>query len=169
MRSDHVPVERALRLPRAYRHVPGYLAAVDPQLRIRRSAERPHLFVLERRCRRRSAVQATGMVSGSDLHLQARDGYIHVSTVHPQWLERPWNIVEALTTEGVDLFAKGAQAITDELDYEERWMRESRRRRRRQHFRDIAREGYDLLSRTGNRDGTERTRLNNPGLAPAQA
>lgn len=163
MASPHVPVARALRLPAAYAHVAGYLAQHDPDLRLRKSAERPHLYVLERRCRRRPATN-TGMRDRSDMHVQARDGYIHVSTVHPSFLDKPWNIVRALQEEGADLFASGgALKVADELKYEEDWARETRRRRRRGLYRDMAREAFDVQDRIGNRDGTERVRIAAPG------
>ncbi len=166
MASPHVPVPRELRLPAAYVHVAGYLAQHDGDLRLRRSVERPHLYVLERRCRRRPAVN-TGMRDRSDMHVQARDGYIHVATVHPSYLDKPWNIVRALKEEGEDLFATGAQKVADELKYEAEWMRETRRRRRRGLYRNIALEAFDVLARTGNGDGTERTRISAPGLPAA--
>jgi hypothetical protein len=142
--------------------VPGYLGLVDPELRIRRSAERAHLYVLERRCRRRPAT-AVGYRDISDMHIQARDGYIHVATVHPQWLTRPWNIVRALKEEGADLFVKGAARTADEMEYHEAWQKETRKRRRLGLFRDIAVDAYDVLNRMGNRDGTERTRVSVAG------
>jgi len=166
MSTPHVPLSSALRLPPTYAHVQGYLDAIDPDLRIRRSAERPQLYVLERRCRRRPAVN-TGMRDVSDIHVAARDGYIHVATVHPNYLNKPWNIVRALHEEGVDLWAQGgAQRVSNELEYEEAWMKETRRRRRQGLFRDIAKEGYDVLNRL-NIDG-ERSRIQNAGTKPWQ-
>lgn len=162
MASPHVPVPVELALPSRYAHVQGYLDRHDPDLRLRKSAERPHLYVLERRCRRRPAVNL-GMRDRSDMHVQARDGYIHVATVHPAFLEKPWNIIRALTEEGADLFAKGAHEVADEEAYEARWQKETRRRRRLGLFRDIAREAFDTLNRIGNSDGTERTRVSSPG------
>lgn len=168
MASPHVALSSALRLPPSYAHVQGYLDGVDPDLRLRRSAERPHLYVLERRCRRRPAVN-TGMRDSSDIHVQARDGYIHVATVHPNWLNKPWNIVRALTEEGTDLWAKGgAGRVASEMEYEEAWLKETRRRRRLGLFRDIAADGFHVLNRLGNRDGTERTRISNAGTKPWQ-
>ena len=168
MASPHVPVSRELRLPAAYAHVAGYLAQHDPDLRLRRSAERPHLYVLERRCRRRPATN-TGMRDRSDMHVQARDGYIHVATVHPSYLDKPWNIIRALKEEGADLFAEGgAQHVADELAYEAAWQRETRRRRRRGLYRDIARDAFDVLDRVGNGDGTERVRISAPGRPVAE-
>lgn len=161
--SDHVPVRPHLRLPLSYRHVEGILQSFDPDLRLRMSAERPLYACLERRCRRRAAVNA-GHGDHSDLHVQQRDGYIHVSLVHPNWLTRPANIVNALLTEGDDLFAKGGNRLADELEYEERWADESRKRRRFGLMRDVAVDAFDPLSRMGNRDGTERTRINNVGI-----
>jgi hypothetical protein len=170
--SPHVPLPLALQLPRTFRHVPGYLALHDADLRIRRSVERSGLFVLERRCRRRPATN-TGMRNRSDMHVQARDGYIHVATVHPAYLMRPWNIVNALKSEGEDLWAAGGHAkVANEAEYEDRWHRETRKRRRLGLFRNIAAEFFDIGNRLGNKDGTDRTRINNPGvsaLTPAPA
>ena len=160
MASPHVPVARDLALPSEYRHVQGYLDQHDPDLRLRRSVERPFYFVLERRCRRRPAVN-TGMRDRSDLHVQARDGYIHVSTVHPNFLNKPWNIIRALREEGADMWAESAQKFADEQAYEEAFMKESRRRRRLGLYRDMAKDAFDVLNRTGNRDGSERTRIQN--------
>lgn len=157
-------IARAQRLPVAFRHVTGYLRRHDPDLRVRRSVERPAFFVLERRCRRRPAVN-TAMRDRSDMHVQARDGYIHVSLVHRNWLRKPWNIIRALRDAGVDTWAAGgAAAVADELEYEEGWAVETRKRRRHETFHNIAKEAYDVLSRMGNRDGTEVTRFTNPGL-----
>lgn len=162
-------------LPRPWAPVNDYLQGHDPDLRIRASVERPGLFVLERRCRRRPAVN-TAMPDLSDMHVQARDGFIHVSTVHHEWLNKPWNILRALREEGVDLWAyTSAEAFADEADYEEHWQRETRRRRRHEDGLAYYREMFDVLSRLGNsvdgqRDGTEITRFNNPGRpAPAAA
>lgn len=163
MGAPHVPVSVGLALPFEYEHVQRYLQTVDDALRLRKSAERRDVYILERRCRRRPAVN-TGMRDVSDMHIQARDGYIHVASVHPNFLNKPWNLVRALTEEGADLFATGAHQLADEEEYEDRWQRETRQRRRKGLFRDIAKEGFDILSRLGNRDGTERTRISNPGL-----
>lgn len=163
MASPHVPVARALRVPRTFAHVPGYLALHDADLRLRKSVDRPGFFVLERRCRRRSPIK-TAMRDTSDIHVQGRDGYIHVSTVHPQWLMRPWNILRALKEDGEDLFAKGAMQFADELEYEDRWRRETAKRRRKHEFKALAREMYDLIDRHGGQGGTDRGRISNPGL-----
>lgn len=168
-RLDTVAVDKALALPARWRHVNDYLAGHDPDLRVRASVERAGLFVCERRCRRRPAVN-TGMAVRSDMHVQARDGFIHVSVVHPAWLEKPWNILRALRDEGVDLWAyKSSEAFADELEYEEHWARETRRRRRREDGYAYYREMFDILGRLGNVEGRdERTRFNNPGRpAPA--
>lgn len=168
-RRGPAQLSRHLQLPRRWRHVLDYLRGHDPDLRVRRSVERPHLFILERRCRRRPAPN-TAMRDLSDMHVQARDGYIHVSTVHPEWLNKPWNILRALRSEGVDLWAYSAPgAFADEQDYEERWAAETRRRRRRDDGRAYYREMFDILGRLGNREGrNERTRFTNPGLPAAQ-
>lgn len=165
MASPQVPLPRALQLPRTFRYVAGYLALHDADLRIRRSVERAGLYVLERRCRRRPVVN-TGMRTRSDMHVQARDGYIHVATVHSSYLSRPWNIVRALRQEGTDLWAAGGHAkVANELDYEQEWARETRRRRRFGLFRDIAVDFFDVGNRLGNKDGTERTRISHPGVS----
>lgn len=160
--EDVVDVD--LRLPEDLAHVQDYLHQFDPDLRLRQSVERPGYFVTERRCRRAPAVN-TGMQVLSDMHVQARDGYIHVSLTHLEWLYHPWNIVIALREEGADLWATGGAArFEDELDYEAAWQQETRRRRR--HADGIAhyREMFDILARLGNFDKTEVTRFNNPGL-----
>lgn len=159
--TPHVPLSPALKLPPEFQHVTGFLARFDADLRVRRSAERRELYVIERRCRRRPAVN-TGMRDRSDMHVQARDGYIHLSTVHPSWLNAPWKIVRELVETGVDLWNRGAIAVDNELLYEENWAKETRRRRRRQTFRDIGREAYVMATRRGNKDGTERSRLSVP-------
>lgn len=169
---DHVPVPRHLRVETAFRHVEPYLHRIDPDLRLRKSAEqgvpqqRGCEYVLERRVRRRPISNA-GLHDDSDWLIQARDGYVHVSLLHRNWLYRPWNIIRALKTEGADLFAEGAQRFADELEYEEAWAKETKRRRRFGLLRDIAVDAFDPLSRMGNRDGTERTRISNPGLPAA--
>lgn len=161
--TDHVRVRPSLRLEPEFRHVEGILQTFDPDLRLRKSAERAGFYCLERKCRRRSAVNA-GLGDYTDLHVQARDGYIHVSLVHWQWLTRPENIITALKVEGEDLFAKGGMQVADELEYEEAWTKESRRRRRLGLLRDIAVDAFDPLSRLGNGDGTDVTRFSNPGV-----
>lgn len=163
-------LDEALQLPDAFAHVQAYLHGHDPDLRLRCSVERPGLFVLERRCRRAPAVN-TGMPGRTDLHVQARDGYIHVSAVHVEWLHHPWNIVIALREEGFDTWAfADSDAVADELDYEDAWQRETRRRRRHDDGRAYYREAFDILSRCGNVTGrdharTDVTRFNNPGPA----
>lgn len=160
---QHGPLDRRLRVPRRWAGVQRLLSAADPGLRLRRSVERPDLWVLERKVRRAPAIN-TAMTIRSDMHLQARDGYLHVSTVHPNWFIRPGNIIRALKEEGVDLWEQGgARRVVDEIEYEERWAKETRRRRRRQRFAEIARDHFDLLNRLGNKDGTERTRISVPG------
>jgi len=167
--TAHIPLAPALRLEPEFRHVQEFLNRHDPGLRLRKSAERAGFYVLERRTRRRPATNA-GMFDTSDIHVQARDGYIHVALVHWQWLTRPWNIVRELKQEGVDLWATGARRLDDELVYEEQWLKETRRRRRLGLLRDIAVDAFDPLSRLGNKDGTDRTRISNVGttsLMPA--
>jgi hypothetical protein len=160
MASPHLPVPDALTVPATFAHVEGYLQLHDPDLRLRRSLERPAYFVLERRCRKRPATNV-GMRVATDMHLQARDGYIHVSCVHPNWLTKPWNIVAELKEAGVDLWGRDLEAIDNELRYEEAWAKETRRRRRLSLYRGIAGEGFDVLNRM-NIDG-ERSRINNVG------
>lgn len=145
--TPHVTLPRGLRVESRYRFVQDFLVQFDADLRLRKSAEKPGLYILERRIRNRPAANI-GMRDLSDMHVQARDGYIHISTVHPAWLERPWNIVRALKEMGADLWdSGGAGRVADELEYEENWARITRKRRRLQTFRDIALEGYDLLNR----------------------
>lgn len=165
VQGQHVPLRAELMLPRAYWHVYDYLARADGSLRIRKSVEWVNYYVLERRCRRAPAVN-TAMREASDAHVQARDGYIHVSTVHPQWLERPWNIIRALKEEGEDTWSKGGFAkVDDELKYEENWQRETRRRRRFGLFRDIAADSYDTVNRLGaGKARLGRTRISNAGM-----
>jgi hypothetical protein len=167
---DHVPVPKHLELPKALRFAQRYVAAFDRDLRLRRSAETPHVYVLERRCRRRPAVN-TAMRDYSDIHVQARDGYIHVASVHPNVVARPWAIVANLKETGRDIWAVGgADKVLDEVEYEKAMMKESRRRRRLALFRDIALDHFDILNRIGNPDGTERTRVSVPsGYAPQPA
>lgn len=165
--TDHVPLESALRLPPQFEDVPGYLRLVDPDLRIRRSVEAPALYVLERRCRRAPAVN-TGMRVRSDMHVQARDGYIHVSSVREIWLTKPWNIVRTLKDEGADLWAHGgAEKFATEIAYEEAWSQETRRRRRLQRYRDIAADALPIMQRRN--IGGSRLRLSNPGVSPLPA
>lgn len=165
--TPHVPVPEHLRLPAEFEDVPGYLELVDPDLRIRRSAEAENVFVLERRCRRAPAVN-TGMRDISDMHIQARDGYIHVASLHAAWLGKPWNIVRALREEGADLWVQGgAQKVDDELLYEEAWDRETRKRRRLGLYRDIARDAHGPMQRLN--IGGSRTRMNNPGVRTTHA
>jgi hypothetical protein len=165
--TPHVPVPEHLALPAEFEDVPGYLEMVDPDLRIRRSAEAENLYVLERRCRRAPAVN-TGMRDTSDMHIQARDGYIHVASVNPAYLRKPWNIVRALREEGADLWVEGgAQRVINELDYEERWAAETRKRRRLGLYRDIASDAYGAMQRM-NING-ERPRISNAGTTPTHA
>jgi hypothetical protein len=164
--TPHVPLPPALEVEPTFAHAAGYLAQHDPELRLRRSVEVRGYYVLERRCRRRGMSQV-GYRDQSDAHIQRRDGYVHVSLVHQQWLTRPWNMLRALKEEGADLFAQHAEQFANELDYEETWAKVTRRRRRHGLFRDLAKEHFDILDRIGNRDGTERIRFNNPGLPAA--
>lgn len=159
MSAPHVPVSPRLRLEPRYRSVLDYLVQFDADLRLRKSAERPEFYVLERRIRNKPAAN-TGMRDLSDMHVQARDGYIHIATVHPTYLERPWRMVEKLKEAGADLWDEGGSGrVADECEYEEEWQRITRKRRRLQIFRDIARDGYDVL----NRIGGDRTRIAAPG------
>lgn len=164
MATPHIPLPEPLQLPPQFADAQRFLERHDQMLRLRRSAETSRFYVLERRCRRQT-INHLGSRDLSDAHVQARDGYIHVSLVHPQLLSRPWVIVERLQVEGVDLFAVTAERFSSDAEYEEAWMRETRRRRRVQLYRDIAKESFDILARLG--DGKarlNRTRFNNPGL-----
>jgi hypothetical protein len=166
---DHVRLAPRLRVPKPLEPAVRCVLDYDRDLRLRRSVENPQLYVLERRCRRRPATN-TAMRDASDMHVQARDGYIHVSTVHPVLMHRPHAIVAELKEGGRDMWADGGyEKVFDEIRYEEAWQRETRRRRRRQRFRDIALEAFDTLSRRGNPDGTDRTRIANAGLVPHEA
>src|SRR5262245_36881929 len=157
----HVPVPRHLQLEARHRFVLDYLVQFDGDLRLRKSAERSDLYILERRLRNRPAANL-GMRDLSDMHIQARDGYIHVATVHPSYLERPWRMIQKLKETGADLWDQGgAGKIADECEYEEEWARITRKRRRLQLFRDIAKDGYDVLNRINS--GGERPRISAPG------
>lgn len=165
--SPHVPVPEHLELPEEFEDVEDYLALVDPDLRIRKSAEADNLYVLERRCRRAPATN-TGMRDTSDMHVQARDGYIHVSSVHPNFLRKPWNMVRALREEGTDLWVKGgAEKVDNELLYEERWAEETKRRRRLGLYRDIAADSYGAMQRMN--IGGQRPRISNAGVKTTHA
>jgi hypothetical protein len=166
----HVPVPRDLAVPWRHRHAETTLQGLDPSLRLRRSIEEPQFFVLERQCARSSPINV-GMRIRSDMHLQARDGYIHVGLVHPSLLDKPWVITYRLRHEGRDLwegrvFGKdGARTFEEQEQYEATWARETRRRRRRALFRDIAVAHFDLLARRGDAEGgTNRTRISNAGV-----
>jgi len=167
MASPHVPLPRALRVPALYGYAPGYLELHDPDLRLRKSIDRPGTFVLERRVRRAPAIRI-GLPNGSDIHVQARDGYLHVGRVHVSWLLRPWNIIRALKQQGGDLWAEGGAKKFDDADqYEQAWLKENRRRHTRENFRALAREMFDDMDRQGSPEGrTERTRISNVGLPP---
>ena len=159
--TPHVPLPMHLQVEKRYLWVLDYLVQFDADLRLRKSAERPDLYVLERRLRNRPASNL-GMQDLSDMHVQARDGYIHVATVHPSYLDRPWRMVAKLKEAGADLWdSGGAGRIADECEYEEEWQRITRKRRRLQLFRDIALDGYDILNRMNS--GGERTRIAAPG------
>lgn len=159
----HVPLPVSLALPARYAFAQRVIQAYDRDLRLRRSAEQAHLFVLERRIRRRPAANA-GMRDRSDMHVQARDGYLHVATVHPSFLPKPHRLLATLLGQGLDLWASGgSDKVSDEIEYEEDWAKITRRRRRISLFRDIALDHFDLLSRRGNADGTDRTRVSVPG------
>jgi hypothetical protein len=159
--NPHVPLPKHLQVEKRYLWVLDYLVQFDADLRLRKSAERRDLYVLERRLRNRPASNL-GMRDLSDMHIQARDGYIHVATVHPSYLDRPWNMVRKLKEAGADLWdSGGAGRIADECEYEEEWQRITRKRRRLRLFRDIARDGYDILNRMNS--GGERSRIAAPG------
>lgn len=163
MATPHVPLPALLALPPSLAAAQTFLARHDPCLRLRKSAETSRYFVLERRVRRQT-LNHLGSQSLSDMHVQARDGYLHVSLVHPTLLLRPWVMVQRLKQEGADLFEIDAQQCANDLEYEERWMKETRRRRRRGLYRDIASDSFDVLNRLG--DGAARTnrlRISNAG------
>lgn len=164
MATPHVPVPAHLAPDQAFSRVQGYLDRHDPMLRLRKSAETSRFYVLERRVRRQT-INHLGSRDLSDMHVQARDGYVHISLVHPQLLMRPWVIVERLQEQGVDLFATSAEKFANDEEYEEQWRQETRRRRRMGLYRDIAAESFDIMARMGDGAGrTNRTRFNNPGI-----
>lgn len=159
----HVRVDPALALPGCFRYVNDYLWGVDPQLRLRRSVDNPQVYVLERQVQRSRPIQTSQRMT--DRAIQARDGYIHVTTVHPLYLEHPARIVAALRSDHNDLWAEGgAKRWCDEAEAEEAAAKQRRRAARKDNFRAIAAEGFDILDRTGGVGGTERTRMNNPGV-----
>lgn len=167
MATPHVALSPLLALEPSQASAQVFLARHDPMLRLRKSAETRRFLVLERRVRRQT-LNHLGSRNLSDMHVQARDGYVHVSLVHPQLALRPWVIVERLKVEGVDLFEQTAERCATDLEYEETWLKETRRRRRKQLYRDIAAEQFDILARLGDGDArTNRTRFNNPGIRPA--
>lgn len=157
MSTAHVPLERDQALPRPVAHVQGYLERHDPELRLRGSVEASGFYVLERRVRRRPSCHRLAAPEKTDLQVQWRDGYIHVSLVHATYLTRPWNIIRALKEAGGDLFEQSVDQFLGDVDYEQTWQKVSRRRRRQGLFRDIAAEHHDLLAR---REGT---RVSNAG------
>lgn len=160
--EPHVIPPTRLLLPESYRHVEGILRNYDPALRLRRSIDTPSLYVLERRTSRSRPVH-TARRDGSDLHLQASEGYIHVSLVHPTFLAHPENILRELKAN--DSWAQGgAQKVADQMEYDDWWRHEDRRRKRREWFRDLAKDAFPILDRLGARDGTERVRFNSPGV-----
>lgn len=168
----HRSVPKLLQLPPRFYFTQRYLSAYDPDLRLRRSAEAPEFYVLERR-KRRAPVRFKGLLDLTDVHIQARDGYDHVALVHPNWLPKPHLMVRELVSQGWDLWQardgqrSGATVAADQMDEDEAWAKEMRRRRRKQMFRAVALEGYATLDRMGNPDGTERTRINNAGIPGA--
>lgn len=160
---QHVELPRELRLPREFAYVQDYLASVDPDLRLRRSAEFPDRYVLERRTRRRPFTNL-GAGDGRDFHVSMRDGYIEISQVDPSWLWRPWRMVEVLKTVGADLWEYGGhERFANELEYEEAAVAFTKRMRARSLFRHIGLESYDILKRL------QGQRFNNPGLGTAPA
>jgi hypothetical protein len=162
--TPHVPVPAHLRVDPELEDAVAYLGFVDPELRLRKSAECLNLYILERRCRRAPATN-TGMRDESDMHIQARDGYIHVSSVHPNWLTKPWNMRRALLEEGTDLWANGGHdKVADEMEYEEAWATETQKRRRKGLYREIASDSFGPAQRMN--IGGSRPRLSNVGVQP---
>jgi hypothetical protein len=159
--SDHVPVEAALALPGCYCYVEDYLRGVDALLRLRRSANHRGFFVLERRVRR-SRPPETARRDLSDQHVQARDGYVHVTTVHPWYLDRPQRIVDKLREDDGDWHAPGNSAAQWWARQEAQASAEKAQRSeaRYREFRDFYRDSLDAVART---DGT---RIQHPGRPP---
>lgn len=165
MLSPHVPVDPELRLPRHYAYVEDYLRVHDGALRLRRSLDQPGFYVVERRVSRSKPVHTSLY---SDAMVAARDGYVHVSHVHPWFMERPARIIAKLRGDQNDLWREGgARQLDATLRRQEHDARVERREKRRAWARDVASEAFDALDRLGGIGGTERTRLNNAGL-PAQ-
>jgi hypothetical protein len=167
--SDHVAVEATYALPSHRRYVEDYLRAVDPALRFRRSATKQGFYVLERRCRR-SKPAHTSARTMTDAQIQARDGYVHVATVHPWFLDRPQRIIDKLHEDGADMHKVSAKSLQQELIDDEQDAKNARRRKRLDDFRSRSAATFDVLDRLGNKQGFERTRMNNVGLpAPTSA
>jgi hypothetical protein len=166
---DHVPLDPVMALPPWYRYVQDYLWRYDPALRMRRSVDHAGQYVLERRVTRSRPIH-TDRHDLSDRQIQARDGYVEVSVVHPWYLDRPTRMLAKLLGEGADLWREGGAArVAAQMEATEAQARADRRWTRRQMLRDRAKEGFDLLDRLGGIGGTERMRINNAGLPPPPA
>jgi hypothetical protein len=163
--SVHVPVEPSLRLDPGFAYVEDYLRVADPLLRLRKSASSPGFFILERRCQRSKPVH-TSRRDLNDGQVSARDGYMHVATVHRYFLDRPARIIESLHEQGADLHKPGGYRKLDrDLRQADEDARTERRMKRRQMFEDIAADSHDAQARLGTLDGF-RTRINNAGTSP---
>lgn len=162
--SVHVPIEPALRLDAGFAYVEDYLRVADPLLRLRKSASQPGFFVLERQCKRGRPIHTTRR-DLSDGQIAARDGYMHVSTVHRYYLDRPARIVALLHEQGADLHQPGGYVKVDnDLRRADSDARAYRRQKRREKFTEIAADAFDIQARLGLNGG--KTRMNNAGTHP---
>lgn len=165
--EPHILPPAILALPANYAYVEGILRNYDPALRLRKSIDQPHMYVLERRLSR-SVTAGTSRRDGSDLQLQASEGYIHVGLVHPSYLAHPDRILQQLKASD-SWAAGGANAMAAAYEADEWYRDEEQRRKRKEWFRDIAKESFDILDRVGGIGGTERMRFNNPGIPEVPA
>ncbi len=163
--NPHVLVDPLYALPEAFAHVERIIRNFDGALRLRKSVSQPGSYVLERKLSRSHPIQTAQR--GTDLHLQAQDGYIHISLVHEEWLRHPENILRELKAN--DIWAQGgAETVDRQMADDERYAREDAERKRRETLREIAIDAFDPLNRMGGEGGTERTRIQNAGVVPAE-
>jgi hypothetical protein len=71
--SPHVPVPSHLRVDPEFENAVAFLRLIDPDLRLRKSAEAFNLYILERRCRRAPATN-TPKGDHTHKHKKARAG-----------------------------------------------------------------------------------------------
>ena len=165
--SAYVPAgERWLRLDPAWQLVEDQIRAVDPALRLRKSIDHPGFCVLERRRVHGPPSTLDPTAHLTDAKVAARDGYVHVSHVHPVYLGAPDRILEGLRAHGNDLGAAGNNAAQwwDRFVRVDRDERAARSAAREIEMRLRARAAFPLMDRVGNAEGhNERTRMNNAG------